>query len=83
MTTRVCRGERDGLLRGMGVVLSLELLPVLAFVFAFAPAALWAFPAGPEVLVVRCHGVAFGAEFAPCSTSNNAAYFSSGFFVGL
>lgn len=34
MTTRVCRGERDGLLRGMGVVLSLELLPVLAFVFA-------------------------------------------------
>ena len=34
MTTRVCRGERDGLLRGMGVVLSSELLPVSAVVFA-------------------------------------------------
>lgn len=34
MTTRVCRGERDGLLRGMGVVLSSELLSFVALLVA-------------------------------------------------
>ena len=34
MTTRVCRGERDGLLRGMGGFLSSELLSFVALLVA-------------------------------------------------
>lgn len=31
MTTRVCRGERDGLLRGMGVFLSAKFMTMGVF----------------------------------------------------